>query len=65
MHHDHAVVDFAAVAAPLPLYARRLVTRLGMGRGVKNANRINAGVFVGYHARKGIIDTAIIPAKKR
>jgi hypothetical protein len=44
MHHDHAVVDLAEVAAPLALDACRVVAALPHPRLVHRANRLRMGV---------------------
>src|SRR5512136_1668018 len=45
---DHAVVDLAAFAAPLPLDSRGLVALLAMARRIQHADSLPPVVSVGY-----------------
>ena len=61
MHNDHAVVDLAAVAAPLPLYAHRIASALGHSRLVHRANRLWMGVVGSHDLLAAITEFFFIP----
>jgi len=62
---NHTIVRFACFAAPLTLHAGGIFSLLGMRGGVQNANGAFAVLAVNDQANKNLVNTRMIPGKKR
>ncbi len=61
MHHDHAVVDLAEVAAPLAVCAHRVASALPHARLVHRANRPRMGVLGSHDLLAAVTEFFFIP----
>jgi hypothetical protein len=61
MHADHAVVNLAATAEPLPTDADRMAAALGCSRFIDAADRLGVGVLACNQLLALVADAAFIP----